>query len=175
MAFLDELGKKITQGGQGVVQKTKGIADSAKLSAQISAEERRINTLYGQLGKEYYDVMMAMSEMPSTEECVSQLLEKTGSLCANITSSKKRIAAYQTEMNHALQGGGKICPACGSKNQVDNVFCEECGHRMNIAANEQNNSAVQSFEQENLFCQNCGAKLPIGSQFCMDCGTKIED
>lgn len=41
MAFFDEIGKKISQTGQGVVQKTKDMADVAKLNSLISEEEEK--------------------------------------------------------------------------------------------------------------------------------------
>lgn len=40
MAFFDEIGKKITQTGQMAVQKTKNMADIAKLNASLSDEEK---------------------------------------------------------------------------------------------------------------------------------------
>lgn len=36
MSFFDEVGKKITDVGQGTLQKTKNMADVAKLNASIS-------------------------------------------------------------------------------------------------------------------------------------------
>ena len=36
MAFFDEIGKKLSQTGQGMVQKTKEMADVAKLNSNIS-------------------------------------------------------------------------------------------------------------------------------------------
>ena len=49
MAFFDELGKKISQTSQGVVQKTKDTAEVIKLNGMISDEEKRINNLYTQI------------------------------------------------------------------------------------------------------------------------------
>ena len=42
MAFLDVLGKKITQTGQDVVQKTKDTAEVIKYNSMVAEEERRI-------------------------------------------------------------------------------------------------------------------------------------
>lgn len=46
MAFFDDLGKKITQTGQGVVQKTKDTAETIKLNGMISDEEKNIVNFY---------------------------------------------------------------------------------------------------------------------------------
>lgn len=53
MAFFDDLSKKITDASTKTIQKGKDLTDVARLNSQISAEENRINTLYGMIGKQY--------------------------------------------------------------------------------------------------------------------------
>lgn len=53
MAFFDDLSKKITDASTKTIQKGKDLTDVARLNAQISAEENRINTLYGMIGKQH--------------------------------------------------------------------------------------------------------------------------
>ena len=55
MAFFDDLSKKITDASTKTIQKGKDLTDVARLNSQISAEENRINTLYGMIGKQYMD------------------------------------------------------------------------------------------------------------------------
>ena len=62
MAFLDDLGKKISNAAQTTVQKSKDLADSAKNSMAISAEEKEINRLYQELGAWYYNCLLYTSE-----------------------------------------------------------------------------------------------------------------
>ena len=50
VAFFDNIGKKISDLGQGAMTKTRDLADSARTSAAISDEERKINSYYSQLG-----------------------------------------------------------------------------------------------------------------------------
>ncbi|MCM1392784.1 MAG: hypothetical protein NC185_08415, partial [Ruminococcus sp.] len=54
--FLDDLGKRLMQTGQDVQQKTKGIADIAKLNYLINEEEKKIEGIYLQIGKQYLEV-----------------------------------------------------------------------------------------------------------------------
>ena len=56
MAFFDELGKKISQTSQGVVQKTKDAAETLKINGLISDEEKRINALFVEIGKKYFEL-----------------------------------------------------------------------------------------------------------------------
>ena len=51
MSFFDEVGKKITDVGQGTIQKTKNMADVAKLNSVISEEEQQIKNACEQLGR----------------------------------------------------------------------------------------------------------------------------
>ena len=45
MSFFDDLGKKLSQAGQTAVQKTKEMADVAKLNSAISDEESGLTTI----------------------------------------------------------------------------------------------------------------------------------
>ena len=53
MAFFDDLGKKLSQAGQSAVQKTKEVADIARLNSAIYDEEKRIDSNYLEIGKLY--------------------------------------------------------------------------------------------------------------------------
>jgi len=53
MSIFDELGKKVTQTGQSVAQKTKDMADTAKINSMVADEEKKINNGYYQIGKMY--------------------------------------------------------------------------------------------------------------------------
>lgn len=47
----NKVGKKITDVGQGTIQKTKNMADVAKLNSVISEEEQKIKSTYEQIGQ----------------------------------------------------------------------------------------------------------------------------
>ena len=54
MAFFEQLGKRLSDAGQGVAQQTKNFADVARLNSAISDKERRITQLYQSIGQAYY-------------------------------------------------------------------------------------------------------------------------
>lgn len=54
MAFFEQLGKRLSDAGQGVAQQTKNFADVTRLNGAISDKERRITQLYQSIGQTYY-------------------------------------------------------------------------------------------------------------------------
>lgn len=53
----------------------------------------------------------------------------------------------------------KICPACGTENGADAMFCMHCGTPLTPKKN---------------VCPSCGEELQGNESFCPKCGTKIE-
>jgi class 3 adenylate cyclase/tetratricopeptide (TPR) repeat protein len=49
------------------------------------------------------------------------------------------------------------CPKCQHQNLDDAIFCNKCGHKLEIA------------------CPKCGKATPPGSKFCNKCGHKLTD
>ena len=47
------------------------------------------------------------------------------------------------------------CPKCQFENREGAKFCNECGHKFEVA------------------CLNCNAPNRVGSKFCDECGTKL--
>lgn len=120
MAFFDNIGKKISDLGQGAMTKTRDLADSARTSAAISDEERKINSYYSQLGRLYY------------AKCADSADGEFLNIVNMIKDSNRRIEELRAE-NRARKGLVK-CPKCGAENTVDSVFCCACGNRMEFQA-----------------------------------------
>lgn len=154
MAFLDALGKKLTQTGQEVVQKTKDTAEVIKYNGMISDEERRINEYYVQIGKTYVDLHSDSSELPFTE------------MIHGIKDAQAKIAEYR---EHIIQVKGVFtCPNCGEELPLNVAFCSACGTRI-----EKQETATQN--PNTRYCQDCGAPLQEGYVFCINCGAKYEE
>lgn len=51
------------------------------------------------------------------------------------------------------------CPACGTDNDPNNKFCDECGAALKIKTPK--------------LCPNCGQEVGEGKKFCGECGTKL--
>ena len=68
----------------------------------------------------------------------------------------------KTEAGSGSEGGAKIkCAKCGAANLANAKFCNDCGAKMESAA-------------QTVTCAKCGAEVPAGSKFCNECGTKVE-
>lgn len=149
MAFLDDLGKKISQTGQDVVQKTKDTADVLKFSAAISDEEKLVNDLFRQLGKAYFE-NNADAPDPAFEKIVEA-----------IKASNKKIEDYKNQIN--ILKGISICTVCGAEVHAGVAFCSSCGSKVEMKQRPANSNV----------CVSCGAPLSPNSAFCTNCGTKV--
>lgn len=155
MAFLDGIGKKISQTSQDVMKKTRNFADSTKFSGMIVDEEKNISALYSQLGKAYYEL-----HKEDPEAALSELV-------GEVNAAFARIDQYQEQI--ALLGGAQKCPRCGALVPDGGMFCNSCGAKMPP-------KAVAEPEQpagETVRCSNCGAEVPAGQRFCVYCGNEL--
>lgn len=156
MAFFDDLGKKLTRTSQDVVQKTKDTAEVIKLNSMISDEEKRINNLYSEVGRKYFELYSNSYE---------QELE---SMIIGIKEAKSKIEEYAEQIKK-LKGIVR-CPNCGGEVQYGAPFCSSCGTRMETR-NEQTSKTDADVKQ----CTACGAAVATECVFCTHCGTKFEE
>ena len=56
MAFWSDLGKKISDTTQSVVEKTKTSTDTLRLNGLISDEERNVQRIYAEIGRKYMEL-----------------------------------------------------------------------------------------------------------------------
>lgn len=152
MAFLDVLGKKISQTGQDVVQKTKDTAEVLKYNSMISEEERNIESLYSQIGKRYVEL--------HADSCENAFVE----FITSLKESQNKITEYR---EHIIQVKGVFtCPNCGEELPLDVAFCSSCGTKI------EKNPAPSETAANIRHCQDCGAPLEDGYVFCINCGAK---
>ena len=103
MGFFDELGKKISDASQDMMQKGKDFADTTKLNSQIHDEERKISAVYTKIGKKYFEEFHQAAGAGYQD------------LVDEIHPSQAKIAEYQDKLN-ALKAGVEA--------QVDKVKTE---------------------------------------------------
>lgn len=151
MAFFDDLGKKISQAGQTAVQKTKEMADIAKLNSSISDEERKIENSYREIGKLY----VALHD----EEHEAAFAE----LISGVHDAEKKIAEFKQQIKDIK--GVVCCEKCGAEVANNAAFCSACGAPMPV---------VKPVETEGPKCGKCGAVLTPGTKFCTSCGNPVE-
>ena len=152
MAFFDEIGKKISQTGQDVVQKTKDTAEVLRLNNAISDEEKRIQSLYTEIGKRYAEL--------HAEDCEEALKEWV----EGIKSANAAIAAHNEQIKRLK--GIIPCPTCGADLPEGATFCTQCGTRIAPV------TPPPAPANAGSCCVNCGQALTPGAVFCTACGTK---
>ena len=110
MGFFDELGKKISDASQDVMQKGKEMADTAKFNSMIHDEEKKITAVYSKIGKKYFeDFKNAPAE--GFKEFVDE-----------IHAAQAKIVEIQEKLN-ALKNEGKVAEgaADAAAQAVNNV------------------------------------------------------
>ena len=106
MGFFDDLGKKLSDASQDVMQKGKEMADTAKFNSQIHDEEKKITAVYGKIGKKYFEVF----ENAPSEEFKAFIEE--------IHAAQAKIAEIQEKLN-ALKNEGKAAVENAAEGAVD--------------------------------------------------------
>ncbi len=72
----------------------------------------------------------------------------------------------------APTGQTRECPNCGATIAADDVFCGECGSKVEAAA-----ASAPSYSEdfEGKHCLSCAAAIDPGEQYCGVCGEKVPD
>ena len=122
MGFFDDLGKKLSDASQDVMQKGKEMADTAKFNSQIHDEEKKISAVYSKIGKKYFEVF---ENAPS---------EDFKAFIEEIHAAQAKIAEIQEKLN-ALKNEGKAA--------VENVAAD-AEEAVNQAAEHVENAAEQA-------------------------------
>ena len=156
MAFFEQLGKKLTDAGQGVAQQTKNFADVTRLNSEISEKEKKIAQLYRTVGQTYYE----RHRDDPAPELEAQVQE--------IRALFAEIAQHQEEIKQ-IKGIVK-CPSCGADVPLQAAFCNSCGAKMEPASPQ---AAVHT--EDTKICPVCGAASPRENRFCTSCGTKFDE
>ena len=155
MAFFEQLGKRITDAGQGVAQQTKNFADITRLNSAVSDKERKIAQLYQSIGQSYYERHSGDAE-PQLQPAV----EEIQALFAEIAQHKEEIKQIK---------GIVKCPHCGADVPLQAAFCNACGEKMVSAA------PAEEPAEDVQICPVCGAASGKDNLFCTHCGAKLKE
>ncbi len=152
MGFLDDLSKRLTVVGQEAASQTKIFAETTKINAKISDEEKQINNLYLQLGKICFE-----NNRDNPDSRYSDIVN-------NIKDAQTRIVFHRDELRRAR--GLKSCPQCGEDVPINSQFCNFCGSKVPEVE-------PQSPEIITNKCPHCGAPVDDKSAFCLVCGGNL--
>lgn len=180
MAFLDDLSKNISESSQLS-------ADTMLLNKLIKDEESRIDSIYRELGKAYYekhlldcevDFLNFITEIKNSCKKIDDYNQQIITLnnmvaCPNCANLVPKGTAFCTKCGTrvepivAADNSQPICKKCGAILKEGMAFCSSCGAKAEF-------TPVQNVSNARL-CTNCGAALKDGARFCVKCGTKVEN
>lgn len=150
MAFFNEIGKKLTQVGQETAQQAKIFAETTRINSHISDEEKQIDNLFIQIGKNYFEANRNNAAAPYADMMVS------------IIDAQARIEQYKEQIRKIR--GVSNCPSCGAEVANGAAFCNACGTKMPVA---------QAFAT--VKCPQCNADVMADSKFCDGCGYDLSN
>ena len=159
MAFLDDIDKKLTNLGQGAIQKTREMTDSAKLSGALKNLEGQKKDVLADLGAISYRKLKESGEEAGPEE---------SGIIARLDELETQIADLRGQIQRVK--GVIFCPNCHAQIAQDSMFCNVCGAKIEHPAPAPAPVPPQGGE----VCSNCGAPVEPDQAFCVNCGAKIE-
>ncbi len=113
---MEEIGKKITDAGQGVARKTKDLTEEARLNGMIAEKKKQIDRLYRVIGQTYYE-----RYKDSGDALAADSIREINTLTREIGECRRNIDALR---------GIATCPNCGAFVPEDALFCHRCGTRL---------------------------------------------
>ena len=108
-----EVGEKLSDSGKKAVDKTKDLAEIAKLSLKVNEEEKKISDAFEKIGSEYVK-LFASDENRILPDVIDSVFE-----------AKKKIGELEERIRELK--GQKICAVCGAVFNSDSKYCPKCG------------------------------------------------
>ena len=153
--ILDDIGKKISEAGKSTLQKTREMSSVNKLNSAIRAEERTQESLFLQLGREFFNLQSEVAG-GEFEDIVREIRE-----------SRERSAELQAQINDIR--GIRACPECDAELPLGAIFCNNCGVKL-----PEYEAPEREGKQTTERCPGCGREVNEADKYCLTCGTKIE-
>lgn len=116
MGFFDNLGEKLANTSKDVAAKAKEVADVTKMKMDISSQESRLKTAYGEIGKLF------------CENAPEELAPEYVPFMQTVTEAKTEIERLKLEIQKLK--GTASCEACGAEVAADARFCPVCGAKV---------------------------------------------
>lgn len=116
MAFLEELGKTLTDKGKEAAKRAKELTGVLQLKSQLTGEKAKLSEVYARLGKVYY------------EEHQDDIEERFEDDFAAVKAGMTKILELEQEI--CQLEGNRVCAECGAKVDREARFCSRCGAPM---------------------------------------------
>jgi len=158
MGIFDGLGKNISSAASSAAQKTKEVAETAKINMSINSKESDIKQAYNTIGEMLYAKYRG-------EELPAEIAE----LCTNIDNIKAEIAELKQRI--IVLRKIVICPGCGAENGDTAKFCVQCGATLKVDEPEPIDITPETAAN---VCKACNTANAAGARFCVQCGGALE-
>ncbi len=122
MGLLEEIFVKAKGAANNIGMKAGKTVDVYKLSIELSEVKIQLKAKFENIGKAVYDSMKAGDSIVESEALESEIREIDELYC-RAESLKKEIAILKDK---------SICKACGAVNSADGLYCNKCGHALEI-------------------------------------------
>lgn len=157
MAFFEQIGKRITNVGQGVAKQTKNLTDITRLNAKIAEKKETMSQLLFEMGHDYYQKHRKDTDCEE-QEYVNQL----NALFLEIMKCQDEVEMLKAS---------NTCKVCGARLAENASFCMNCGARLGPNESEERNAEN---EVPGRKCPACGAEAEDEDMFCTVCGAKLD-
>ncbi len=157
MSFLEQMGKKISDVSQGVVQQTKNFSDATRINNAISEKKKTMSKLMWEMGQDYY---IKHKKDISCEE--QEYIDQINAIFKEVLQLQKELEKHK-EMD--------TCRSCGTLLEEGTLFCTNCGTPV---ANEGEEVGDEKESDSNgRICPACGEEIDDDSYFCCYCGEDL--
>ncbi len=153
MTFFNDIGKKISQAGHEAVEKTKDMAEITRLNSVIKEKNEQADEIFRKLGEAYFNRHRNDAE-PALKPMVAELI----SVKNVIAESENAVAEIK---------GVRRCPHCDEEVEDGLTVCPYCHKAMPKAD-------APITDENRIICPKCGYPMKQGSNFCIMCGTPVE-
>ncbi len=128
-AFFADVSVKAQAAAQTAVKKTGEVAESAKQAITLKSEQQKLERLYTEMGKLYYN-------QENAEVLAAQVME--------IDEQKRVIDELKAQI--AESKGKTVCASCGKELEENSLFCNVCGAKQEPKKNIANEPCAEKAE-----------------------------
>lgn len=121
---IDDIFDKARIAVNMAAKKTNEVVEVSKLKLDAVKLNNEITSLYEKLGRSIYKMKQ---EDCQDDALITSLCEEINELLKKLSQLSEAIAEKKNEI---------ICPACGTANMKDNLYCFKCGTKIQMEASE---------------------------------------